>query len=108
MTFRYPTRSDLPIFRSLNLTLQPGKVTAIVGPSGSGKSTIGTLLLRFYDPNDGQIKLDGTSISDLDPVWLRQSIGTVSQVSLVIKLKNHLFVRIIILKTVKLQLPVGK
>lgn len=54
-------------------------VTAIVGRSGSGKTTIGTLLLRFYDPQSGCILLDGIDLKELNPKWLRQNIGAVNQ-----------------------------
>jgi len=54
-------------------------MVAIVGSSGSGKSSLASLLLRFYDPCLGSIKIDGRDISTLDPHWLRQQIGTVNQ-----------------------------
>ncbi|KAJ8308440.1 hypothetical protein KUTeg_013314 [Tegillarca granosa] len=77
--FTYPSRDDTKIFSNLNLTVPAGSVTAVVGPSGSGKSTLAALLLRFYDPDNGEVILDGQNIKDLDPVWLRNQIGTVSQ-----------------------------
>ena len=58
----------------------PGSVMAVVGASGSGKSTIAWLLLRLYDPQRGSVTLDGTDVRRLDPVWLRQQTGVVSQV----------------------------
>ncbi|KAI9552331.1 ABC transporter [Daphnia sinensis] len=79
LSFAYPTRSDAPIFNNLNLDVPAGSVTAIVGSSGSGKSTLAALLLRFYDPISGQVLVDGHSVTDLDPQWLRANIGTVSQ-----------------------------
>ncbi|XP_057377426.1 ATP-binding cassette sub-family B member 10, mitochondrial-like [Daphnia carinata] len=79
LSFAYPTRSDAPIFNHLNLDVPAGSVTAIVGSSGSGKSTLAALLLRFYDPISGQVLVDGYSVTDLDPQWLRSNIGTVSQ-----------------------------
>lgn len=57
-----------------------GSVVAVVGSSGSGKSTIGSLLLRLYDPLSGEITIDGTPVTQLDPAWLRAVIGSVSQV----------------------------
>lgn len=54
MSFSYPSRPDAPIFTDLSLDIPAGSFTAIVGPSGSGKSTIGALLLRFYDPTNGE------------------------------------------------------
>lgn len=79
LSFAYPTRSDAPIFNNLNLDVPAGSVTAIVGSSGSGKSTLAALLLRFYDPISGQVLVDGYSVTELDPQWLRANIGTVSQ-----------------------------
>jgi ATP-binding cassette subfamily B protein len=64
--FSYPARPDVP-------------VVAIVGPSGAGKSTLAALLARLYDPQGGQILLDGHDLRTLDPEWLRQRIGTVAQ-----------------------------
>lgn len=55
---------------------------AVVGSSGSGKSTIGSLLLRLYDPQDGQVTVDGVPLTQLDPSWLRAKIGSVSQVDM--------------------------
>ncbi|XP_060068390.1 ATP-binding cassette sub-family B member 10, mitochondrial-like [Ylistrum balloti] len=79
INFSYPARSDVTIFSDLNLTVPAGSVTAVVGASGSGKSTLGTLLLRFYDPAHGSVVLDQEDIRDLDPLWLRTQIGSVSQ-----------------------------
>ncbi|KAK3792323.1 hypothetical protein RRG08_046635 [Elysia crispata] len=77
--FSYPSRKDMSIFSNLSLEIPAGLVTAVVGPSGSGKSTLSSLLLRFYDPQEGQVCLDGVDICQLDPSWLRSKIGTVSQ-----------------------------
>lgn len=79
LSFSYPTRSDALIFNNVNLDIPAGSVVAIVGSSGSGKSTLGSLLLRYYDPTSGNITIDGLNVSQLDPHWLRQQIGTVSQ-----------------------------
>jgi len=59
--------------------LEGPRIIAIVGSSGSGKSTIVGLIERFYDPQKGQVLLDGNNISNLDPSWLRQNIAVVSQ-----------------------------
>lgn len=77
--FSYSTRAESLIFNDLSLTVPPGQITAVVGSSGSGKSTLGSLLLRFYDPQNGGVFLDGHNIKTLDPHWLRNQIGTVSQ-----------------------------
>ena len=58
-----------------------GSVTAVVGPSGSGKSTLGSLLLRLYDPNQGQVIVGGHDVTTLSPDWLRGAVGTVHQVN---------------------------
>lgn len=77
--FSYSTREDTPIFSNVNLKIKAHTMLAVVGSSGSGKSTLGSLLLRYYDPTGGVISIDGISIDKLDPHWLRQQIGTVSQ-----------------------------
>ena len=59
--------------------VQPGETVAIVGPSGAGKSTIFQLALRFYDPQAGQVFLDGVDVASADPVALRERIGLVPQ-----------------------------
>lgn len=79
MHFAYPARPEVPIFQDFSLSIPSGSVTALVGPSGSGKSTVLSLLLRLYDPASGTISLDGHDIRQLNPVWLRSKIGTVSQ-----------------------------
>jgi ATP-binding cassette subfamily B protein len=77
--FRYPSRPDTVVLTDLSLAAAPGEVVALVGPSGAGKSTIAALLLRFYDPGAGTIRLDGVDLRELDPSWLRRQIGLVAQ-----------------------------
>jgi ATP-binding cassette subfamily B (MDR/TAP) protein 1 len=79
ISFTYPSRPALPIFRDLSLTVPAGKTVALVGESGSGKSTVISLLERFYDLDGGSILLDGVDIRELQVRWLRQQIGLVSQ-----------------------------
>ncbi|KAL9325738.1 hypothetical protein ACSQ67_006383 [Phaseolus vulgaris] len=79
VTFKYPTRPHVPVLRDLSLTIHAGKTVALVGESGSGKSTVISLLQRFYDPDLGQITLDGTEIQKLKLKWFRQQMGLVSQ-----------------------------
>jgi ATP-binding cassette subfamily B (MDR/TAP) protein 1 len=79
ISFRYPTRPDVPIFTNLSLSIPSGKTIALVGESGSGKSTVIALLERFYDPDSGTILLDGTEITRLNVSWLRKQMGLVSQ-----------------------------
>lgn len=79
ITFSYPARPEQNVLTDFNLTLSSDKVVALVGPSGSGKSTVAALLARLYDISQGEITLDGQNIKDLQPNWLRQQIGVVSQ-----------------------------
>ncbi|XP_071852655.1 mitochondrial potassium channel ATP-binding subunit-like isoform X2 [Apostichopus japonicus] len=78
--FSYPTRPEQKILDGFSLSLPRGQVVAICGPSGAGKSTVAALLERFYDVSEGSITVDGVSIKDLDPSWLRgQTIGYINQ-----------------------------
>ncbi|KAM6407134.1 LOW QUALITY PROTEIN: ATP-binding cassette sub-family B member 10, mitochondrial [Pluvialis apricaria] len=77
--FAYPTRPETSIFKDFSLSIPAGSVMALVGPSGTGKSTIVSLLLRLYDPISGTITVDGFDIRQLNPLWFRTKIGTVSQ-----------------------------
>lgn len=77
--FAYPIRPETPIFQGLDLSIPAGSVMAVVGPSGSGKSTLISLLLRLYDPISGTISIDGQDVRQVNPIWLRSIIGTVSQ-----------------------------
>ena len=67
------------ILSNLSLTINKGETVAIVGPSGSGKSTIGRLIFRFYDVNNGSIRIDGQDIRDVTQVSVHNSIGIVPQ-----------------------------
>ncbi|KAJ6993333.1 ABC transporter B family member 1 [Populus alba x Populus x berolinensis] len=77
--FAYPSRPDARILNNFSLNVPAGKTIALVGSSGSGKSTVVSLIERFYDPNSGQVLLDGHDIKTLKLRWLRQQIGLVSQ-----------------------------
>ncbi|PON83068.1 ABC transporter [Trema orientale] len=79
LSFKYPSRPDIQIFRDLCLTIHSGKTVALVGESGSGKSTVIALLQRFYDPESGHITLDGVELRRLKLKWLRKQMGLVSQ-----------------------------
>lgn len=77
VSFAYP--DGTPALLNVSFTIEPGTSLALVGPSGAGKSTIADLLLRFYEPSDGAIFLDGVNIKDLDVAWLRNQVGVVPQ-----------------------------
>jgi len=77
--FHYPSRPNQAALSDFSLAVQPGQTVAIVGPSGAGKSTVFQLLLRFYDPAEGRILLDGVATRDMDLHALRQRIGIVPQ-----------------------------
>jgi ATP-binding cassette subfamily B protein len=77
--FHYPSRPDTAALAHLSLQIAPGETVAVVGSSGAGKTTLFQLLLRFYDPQKGNIALDGVNIRDLDLQVLRDSIGIVPQ-----------------------------
>jgi ATP-binding cassette subfamily B protein len=79
VTFRYPARPDTAALVDFSLSVQPGETVALVGPSGAGKTTVLQLLLRFYDPARGVVRLDGVDIALVDPAALRQRIGIVPQ-----------------------------
>jgi ATP-binding cassette subfamily B protein len=77
--FSYPSRPESYAVDGLNLTINAGETLALVGPSGAGKSTVYDLLLRFYDPAEGRILLDGVPLTQLDPLDLRRCFALVSQ-----------------------------
>ncbi len=79
LTFSYPTRQEETALNHVNFTVKPGETVALVGPSGAGKTTMFQLLLRFYDPQSGQINIDGIAIKDLTPKTLRQQFAFVQQ-----------------------------
>ena len=77
--FRYPTRKDEWVFKGLNLKIQPNESVAVVGESGCGKSTLVNLILRFYDPTEGEVLIDGVNIKKFNLRQLRQRMGYVMQ-----------------------------
>ena len=79
VTFTYPARPDHAALHGIDLTVAPGERLAIVGPSGAGKSTIFSLILRFYDPVEGTVRLDGVDVRQADPRAVRERIGLVPQ-----------------------------
>nr|WP_174507209.1 ABC transporter ATP-binding protein [Acinetobacter sp. Marseille-Q1620] len=80
--FSYPNGHQA--LHHINMTIQPNKITALVGLSGAGKSTLISLLDKFYQPDAGEILLDGINLEDIDTHYLREHIGLVLQ-------KNHIF-----------------
>ncbi|KAF2438765.1 P-loop containing nucleoside triphosphate hydrolase protein [Karstenula rhodostoma CBS 690.94] len=79
VSFSYPSRADQVALRNVSISFPAGETTFVIGRSGSGKSTLGQLLIRFYQPASGQIRLDGNSIQELDVHWLRSQITLVEQ-----------------------------
>jgi ATP-binding cassette subfamily B protein len=77
--FAYPARPETPALERLSLRIAPGERVALVGPSGAGKSTVFALLLRFYDSQQGAIRIDGTEVKAMDPRALRRLIAVVPQ-----------------------------
>lgn len=79
VSFYYPARPETAALKTVSLNITAGETIALVGPSGGGKSTMFQLLMRFYDPQDGKISLDGIDIKDLNPEDLRRAISIVQQ-----------------------------
>ncbi len=79
VTFAYPTRSNTPSLSDLTFSVKPGERIAIVGPSGAGKSTIFSLLLRFYDAQNGTVQIGGIPIQNIDLAAARSRIAIVPQ-----------------------------
>ncbi|GAB3763157.1 ABC transporter ATP-binding protein/permease [Ramlibacter monticola] len=77
--FHYPSRPQAPALSGFALDVAPGETVALVGPSGAGKTTVFQLLLRFYDPQQGTIAVDGTPVRDWQPQVLRSRIALVPQ-----------------------------
>ncbi len=79
VSFRYPARPEVPTLSEFTLTVRPGETVALVGPSGAGKTTVFQLLMRFFDPDEGRIALDGVALSDMVREEMRQAIALVPQ-----------------------------
>ncbi len=77
--FSYPTRSDVTVLQGISFSIKPGQKIALVGPSGSGKSTIINMLMRFYSPSGGEIKVDDLSALNYNLSDYRSNIGIVPQ-----------------------------
>ncbi len=79
VTFRYPSRPDAAALGDFSLDVAAGEKVALVGPSGAGKTTVFQLLLRFYDPQSGAVKIDGVDVRAADPAAVRSRIALVPQ-----------------------------
>jgi len=79
VSFAYPSRLDAHALKNFSLRVNPGETVALVGPSGAGKSTLFALLLRFFDPQSGSVKVDGVDVKSADLDALRQRIALVPQ-----------------------------
>ncbi|XP_055388384.1 uncharacterized protein LOC129616902 [Condylostylus longicornis] len=77
--FHYPSRPENQIFNGINLHIPAGKTVALVGGSGCGKSTIIQMVQRFYDPDEGEILIDGVAVKDYNTAWIRDQMSLVSQ-----------------------------
>ncbi len=79
ITFAYPTRKDLVVLKGINIDIKAGQKIALVGQSGGGKSTIIQLLMKFYNPDSGNILVDGVDIDEYNLTQFRKNIGIVPQ-----------------------------
>jgi ATP-binding cassette subfamily B protein len=79
VTFRYPTRPEVSALNGVSLRVAPGETVALVGPSGAGKTTILQLLMRFYDPQQGRVMIDGVDLRTMARGDFRQAIALVPQ-----------------------------
>ena len=79
VTFHYPTRREVSALERFTLTVRSGETLAVVGPSGAGKSTLFNLAQRFYDPDEGSVRLDGVDLRNADPADIRARIALVPQ-----------------------------
>ena len=77
--FSYPSRPSVEILKGISITIEPGQKVAIVGTSGTGKSTLAQLMMRFYQPNEGTIRMGGRDIQDLDVLTWRKMVALVPQ-----------------------------
>lgn len=79
VTFAYPTRTETAALQNFSLKVLPGETVAVVGPSGAGKSTLFQLAQRFYDPQNGSVRIDGVALPSADPADIRQRMALVPQ-----------------------------
>lgn len=79
VSFYYPSRAEFQVLKNISFKVNKGETVALVGPSGSGKSTIASLILRFYDPQSGEIKVDGKNVNEYGLTELRDNMAIVPQ-----------------------------
>lgn len=79
VTFHYPSRPSIAALDGVSLNIKPGETIALVGPSGAGKTTIIQMILRFYDPSNGTVSIDGVALTDMERDAFRRSIALVPQ-----------------------------
>ena len=79
VTFHYPTRPDSAALDRFTLAVRASEKVALVGPSGAGKTTVFQLLLRFYDPDSGRVRIDGIDLASADPRDVRRQLALVPQ-----------------------------
>lgn len=79
VSFAYPSRPEIQALNKFSIEAKPGETVALVGPSGAGKTTVFQLLMRFYDPQSGTIRIDGVPLVEVDPEEARRRIGIVPQ-----------------------------
>jgi len=83
VTFRYPTRPELSALDDFSFDIAPGETVAVVGPSGAGKTTLFQLIQRFYDPQAGEVRIDGVPLPQADPADIRGRIAMVPQETII-------------------------
>jgi ABC-type multidrug transport system fused ATPase/permease subunit len=91
------------VLKGVSFEIKPGQSVAIVGPSGSGKSTIVKLLLRMYDPNEGQMSIDGVDVKDLTQQSLRSAVAVVPQDTVSRSGSSLAFLKLVSLKYCRLE-----
>ncbi|AIN98919.1 ABC transporter, putative [Leishmania panamensis] len=79
VSFAYPTRPEVFVYKNINLSIEPSRCTCVVGSSGSGKSSLAMLLLKLYEPTAGLVQLGGHDLRDISSQWLHEQIGYVGQ-----------------------------
>ena len=79
VNFSYPSRPDIQVIKDLSFKVSPGEIVALVGPSGGGKSTVVSLLERFYDPQSGEVLVDGRPVQEYEHLYYHKRVALVAQ-----------------------------